>query len=383
MLRIAMTCFNVEGRGTYLRAFKFATELKKLGHSPTVIATNRSGFTINEKIVHGVEVVTFPDLLVGPLRSGWDAFDALLRVNWLRKRKFDIVHAFESRPTAILPALYLHNQGAALYTDWCDWFGMGGAVEERPNPIIRSVLRPIETFFEEHYRIRAKGTTVICTTLKNKALQLGIPLSKIRILPNGLDDSDIHPIPSNEARRLLGLPDSDFIIGYLGASFFRDAQLMMNAFLRIRKMIPHAKLLQIGRSNYEVLRGKDIRITGEVSQRDLNLFLSACDICWLPLRNSNANHGRFPLKISNYLAAGKPVVATNVGDLGPFITQNSVGLISEDTPNAIAENAFRLFNQPDLIREYSENALNLVKDPHYSWARRTRELEDMYNDTYD
>jgi glycosyltransferase involved in cell wall biosynthesis len=54
--------------------------------------------------------------------------------------------------------------------------------------------------------------------------------------------------------------------------------------------------------------------TGPLAYDQINPYLSACDVCWLPLCDSGANRGRFPFKLGDYMAVGKPVVATAVGD---------------------------------------------------------------------
>ena len=377
-MKILMTCFNIVGRGTYLRALKLATSLQQQGHQLTILATNSSGSKVMETWVDGVLVVTAPGLLQGSLRSGWDVYDILRRIFWLRGHNFDIVHAFESRPTAIYPALYMQKKGTALFTDWCDWFGRGGSVEERPNPVIRAVLRPVETFYEEHFRPYALGTTVICSTLYARAVQLGISPRTVLQIPNGLDVTSIKPMNRMAARRALGLADADFMIGYVGASFKRDLELMLSAFDQIVQQIPTAKLVHIGRTNYDAPPGGRVVSTGSISETQLNLYLAACNVCWLPLSDTNANRGRFPLKLSNYLAAGRPVVATSVGDLRPFFHQHMVGLLANPDPNDLTTQIVRLFRDPDLAEGYGRNARLTSEDPQNGWSQRAEELQNHY-----
>jgi len=172
-----MLVFNAVGKGTYWRAFHLARHLVLRGHQVTLMAmSKRRRLSLSVRVDEGVTIVESPDLLWGPLRSGWDLWEASRRIQWLRGHRFDLVHAFEARPTVLLPALYMQDrQKTPLVMDWCDWFGRGGSVEERPNRLVRTLLRPVETFFEEHFRTRAAGTTVICTTLYQKAVELGVP----------------------------------------------------------------------------------------------------------------------------------------------------------------------------------------------------------------
>jgi hypothetical protein len=173
-MRILHLVFSQTDKGSYWRAFHFGRELAGRGHDVTLMSTSpdRRG-RMRVRPLEGMTHVETPDLFNGPLRSGWDPWNTLRRMLWLRNRPFDLIYAFEARPTVIYPALLLRRtRKIPLVLGWSDWFGRGGSVEERPNPIVRGLLRGIETFHEEHFRTRADGTTAICSTLRDKALAL-------------------------------------------------------------------------------------------------------------------------------------------------------------------------------------------------------------------
>ncbi|MDW7755827.1 MAG: glycosyltransferase, partial [Brevefilum sp.] len=129
-MNILMITFNPTGRGTYFRAYQFARELVNLQYSVTLLTTAPSRKTgLKTWQEHGIQLVEFPALLPGPFRSGWDPLNIYMRLRWLKGRRFDIVHAFESRPSVIYPALKARRNRARLVLDWCDWFGKGGSVE--------------------------------------------------------------------------------------------------------------------------------------------------------------------------------------------------------------------------------------------------------------
>jgi hypothetical protein len=132
-MRILYLVYNTIGKGTYWRALHFARHLVKHNHAVTLVTTARQRKRgIAESVLDGVEVVEMPDLLTGSLRSGWDLWNTVHRLQWLRGAHFDLVHAFEARPTVLLPALYLkYRQQTPLVFDWADWLGRGGSVEER------------------------------------------------------------------------------------------------------------------------------------------------------------------------------------------------------------------------------------------------------------
>jgi glycosyltransferase involved in cell wall biosynthesis len=381
-MKILMLAFNQVHQGTYWRAFCLARELVRRGHQVTLMATskqNRGKCITREE--EGVELVETPDLFSGALRSGWDPWNTLRRIAWLRGRKFDLVHAFESRPTVIFPALYIHNQGVPLVMDWADWFGKGGSVEERPNPIVRALLRPVETFFENHYRTRAVRTTVICSALYEKAIQLGVPDETILRLPNGADINSRELYPVAEARLAVGLPPNEPVIGYVGTIFPKDAQLMVDAFEIVLRHLPSARLVIAGYCRYDVRSGvsrpENVIQTGFLDNRTLNQYLSSCDLFWLPLRDSNANRGRFPYKLTDYMALNRPVVATTVGDIPEILNNEGIGLLSPDSAQPFAECTLQLLANPGQREEMGRKARKLA-ETRFSWKEISVELETLY-----
>jgi glycosyltransferase involved in cell wall biosynthesis len=384
-VNVLMLLFGPVGKGTYWRALHLARSLSARGHTFTLLATARGrrlGFRARPDQLPAVTIVEAPDIIGGPLRYGWDPWNALARLAWIRRRHFDLVHGFESRPTVILPALCAQRRrGIPLVLDWCDWFGRGGSVEERPNRLVRALFRPLETVFEEHFRADADGTTVINTTLYRRAIQLGVAPDRILRLPNGCDVEGLRPIPKAEARRALGWASDLPVIGYVGAIFQRDAVLMARAFDRIRQTEHKAELLLAGYCNVAVEElvqaPAAVRRTGHLTYEQINLHLAACDVCWLPLCDSGANRGRYPLKVNDYMAIGRPVVATAVGDVADLIRRGGFGLLATDQPGALAEKVLTLLHDP-AQREIMGRRARRLAETEMTWDQMSHHLERFY-----
>jgi glycosyltransferase involved in cell wall biosynthesis len=382
-MRILMLVFNQVGQGTYWRAYHLGRYLARRGHAVTLMATSRQKRTgTHVSQCQGITLVQSPDLFSGALRSGWDPWNTLNRINWLRGQTFDLIHAFESRPTVIYPAIYLKKRNnIPLIMDWADWFGRGGSVEERPNPLVRTTLRPVETFFEEHFRSRAKRTTVICSLLEKKAISLGVPPETILNLPNGADTENLLVLDLADARRQVGLPQDAFIIGYVGSIFQRDAALMAAAFDDLTERLPQTHLVVAGYCPLDlrpmVKKPDHIIQTGYLQLPMLNIYLAASNVFWLPLCDSSANRGRFPLKLTDYLAIGRPIVATAVGDVQIVMQQNGVGLLCQPVSADLAEKTMTLFNDSELRRTLGEQARRIAEE-RFDWKNLAVQLEDLY-----
>jgi len=382
-MNLLMLVFNQVNRGTYWRAFQFARRLCQRGHSVTLIATSSDEhFLIHSREVQeNLTLVEAPDLLSGSLRSGWDFWNTITRIAWLRGKSFDLIHAFESRPTVIFPALYLHARSIPLILDWADWLGKGGSVEERSNPLIRTILRPIETYFELHFRTRANGTTVICSSLLEKAIGLGVNPDSILCLRNGADIDRLKSISKKEARSRVGIDDNDLVIGYVGSIFHDDALFLGEAFDRVSTTNPETRLLIAGYCPFEikslVLRPEKVIQTGPLSDEDLNLYLAASDVFWLPLRNSIANRGRFPYKFTDYLAIGRPIIATSIGDIPLLFADGEIGWLSIDDPGSFSQTTIKLLNDPKTCEVMGRKAREIAES-EFSWEVFTNELESFY-----
>ena len=374
---------NMVGQGTYWRAFYIGRHLARRGHEVTLMATSPTRrFGIKVKIQDGIKVVEMPDMLPGPLRSGWDPWNVINRIFWIRGKKYDLVHAFESRPTVIYPALFLTRcKDIPLIMDWADWFGKGGSVEERPNQFLRATLRPVETYFEDNFRTNANGSTVICTKLREKAITLGVSKGTILILPNGSDIERIQPGQKMNSRERVQLSKDAFIIGYVGSIFWRDAHLLAESFNLVFKRIPNAILLIIGKSKLDISKfieyPEAVIQTGYVNDQYLNDYLASCDICWLPLSNTNANQGRFPLKINDYLAAGRPIVATAVGDIPYIFKHGDIGLLSSSEAQAFAKQTILLHDDRSAWKSMGGQARQLA-ETYYNWENISVKLEKFY-----
>jgi glycosyltransferase involved in cell wall biosynthesis len=385
-MRVLMILYNMTNKGTYWRGRFLSRSLAKRGHDMTFMITspqNRHRFHVQRDPEDNVLIVETPDLLSGPLRSGWDVTAAMKRIQWIKRQpSFDLIHAFESRPVVLLPARYLqHNRGLPLVLDWADWFGKGGSVEERSSRLIRTILRPVETYFEERYRTKADYTTVINSFLGQRAIDLGVDPETILHISNASAAEEFKPILKEKARDIIGWSHDIPVVGYIGAIFWRDAVLMASAFDILRESMPEARLLVAGYCQIPVegmVKDSDSVIrTGPIRTEQISHYLSACDVCWLPYRDSGANRGRFPGKLYDYMAIGKPVVTTDIGDTGKLVKEGQFGLTTTDDPEDHARQLQRLLEDPDLMQQMGERARTLAETDHH-WDRRGEMLETFY-----
>jgi glycosyltransferase involved in cell wall biosynthesis len=373
-MRFLFLNHNVAHRGaTFFRAYAVGQQLTLLGHEVTLVSTSASSrFALQSKVSAGVTVVESPAIFPGRARSGWDPLDVVRRVLWCRSPRLssiDVIHAFDSRPTVIIPALALRRRsGARLVIDWADWWGRGGTIEERPtSALVRSLVRGPETYFEESFRTRADATTVISRALRERALALGVPSETISILPSGSDIESIRPLDRAEARRESGLSEQGPIVGYLGAVLRRDHALLASTITELVRRRDDLRFLLIGNPGIPLPEHPRIIRTGFVPRDRLPYVLGACDVFLLPLVDSIANRGRWPSKINDYLAAGRPVVASAVGDIADLFARARIGALAGSETAALVTACLGLVDDPGRAAEIGRNARTLA-ETELSWG---------------
>lgn len=376
-LRILFNVFNTYGKGTYRRAFFFAKELVRIGEKVDLLCSSKDRKK-HEIEIDGVRIIELPNLFVGSIVNGYEPYNIILRCVWAINTNYDIVHSFETRPSVLLSSLISKYKGAIWVVDWADWFGKGGAVEERENLFLKTLLRPIETFFENS-RKYASGITVISKFLRERSLLLGFSPQRVIYLPNGALPQEFQKNNTSNIKEVLNLPIGSQVIGYVGAAFSQDIELMMSAFEIVIASSPNVYLLWVGGNDSSTMvRRRNVICTGYVSENVLADYFQVCDVFWLPLRKSNANTARLPLKLMDYLASGKPIIATKVGDIPDIIADNQVGLLVEDNAKEIASVTIQLLSNEKMRIEYGRNSLELVKKK-YKWSTLCLQLREFYS----
>ena len=376
-----MVVLNQIEKGTYWRAFQFAKHLSIRGNKVTLIATSpTSRVRLTEHQINGISIIEAPDMLPGMLRSGWDPLATIRRIIWLDEKKFDIVHSFESRPVVIYPALKAKQNGAFLIMDWCDYLGRGGSVEVRTNVFIKTFLRPFETYYENRFRKVAAGTTVINSFLQQKAISMGVQLDTTKIIYNGCT-THFKVLDKNTSRELLRLPTDETIIGFVGGLHEGDTRFMAQAFNNVLINNRKSKLLLVGNFNRNIekyiSKPQAVIRTGTIEHDDIYGFLSACDVCWLPLQDNDTNRGRLPLKLNNYMSAGRPTISTKVGDLEKIINENKLGIVTSCNPVQFAEETINLLSDKQKL-EYLGISARQAAETLFSWETMTISLESFY-----
>lgn len=182
-------------------------------------------------------------------------------------------------------------------------------------------------FLERFIEARAlkKSDIVACVSkdVADKLVQMGIEEKKILISPMAVDPFLFDQQINTELRKELGLNDK-IVIGWTGSfRSFHGLDLLVKAFQRVNMREPKSRLLLIGdgfeRNSLEDLV-KELQLsdavifTGKLPFAKIPSYVAAFDIAVVSARSSEGFHYS-PLKLREYLMAGKPVLAPFAGDI--------------------------------------------------------------------
>lgn len=370
------------------RSFAMARVMARAGHEVTLLVTaNERKRDLTLHFDKGVHIVEAPDLLWGRLRSGWDPYAALQRHRYLsqNRRPYDFVHCFETRPATIYPALHYSRQhGTALLTDWNDWWGRGGIIQELRPRWYRWLFGWLETYYEEAFRRRGCGLTVISAALKTRAQDLSVCSDSILHLPGGVfcDEFPVRPVLA--CREKMGLPITGPILGFSSLDSHLDMDILFDTLRLVKRKIRNVHVLITGHvsetmraraAEYGIL--KQLIFTGLVPHAELSWYLGCADVFLLPFPDRVYNRGRWPNKLGEYMSLGRPTVTNDVGDVGQLFRENRVGLIAEWSAEDFARKILYLLQYPIIARQIGREA-RWVAVNKYEWSVLGKKLESFY-----
>ena len=382
-MKILFLNHNVKGRGTYVRCFQFARHLVRFDHSVTILtSTPEYIFTPSKEFIEGVEIISMPDILGYRARNGGlGPIDTFLRCGFLLDRKFDIVENFDHRPAVLYPALvskYLCK--TPLISEWTDLHGIGGSLSNRPQ-YLQKIIGFYENITERKSKKLAEKLIVISIGLKNLAIKLGIPESKIVRIPGGADIDRIVPVPKDKARHKFGLPQNAKLIGYTGYSHY-NMDIFLGAISIVQKRMKDVWLVTTGEilseKNRKYLLKQDRFIElGFLSSEEYAAFLPCMDLFVFPYADKSINISRWPNKIGDYMAAGRPVITNRTGEMIEIYKKNNIGLLASDDPKDFADKIMDILSDDEQCAELGRNARKTA-EKYYDWKLLSKELEACF-----
>jgi glycosyltransferase involved in cell wall biosynthesis len=206
----------------------------------------------------------------------------------------------------------------------------------------------------------------------------GVPESRILAVPNGIDlDAFAKPESSETARRRLGISDKRVVM-YVGSlEGWKGVETLFEA---ARALSDDIRFVVIGGGEKELPRLRErhprVLFLGERPYRELADNLAAADVCVLPntAKDTVSLLYTSPLKLFAYMAAGKPIVASDIPSIREIAGDTAL-FVPPDDPRALAAGIQELFDNPDRAHQLAAAARERVQA--FSWDARARAILDF------
>ena len=357
--------FNVGG--TESQAVELARRLPPIGYEVTVGCLKREGPLEDRLQGIGIAIREFRS------RNGIDSpsgLRQLLRMSWFL-RSFDIVHTHDLWSNLIgVPAARLAGVPAIVSSRrdlshfewyqgrrrvWMKWIqNLGGAVMTNAVPIREGLVR--EDRFDP---------------------------CKVRVIHNGVDIAKFKSARNDRARLFPEVGDGMLVV--LVGNMHTDVKghpWLISSARAVREQFPDTRFVLVGDGEQRSIFEKQARDLGVMHnflflgrRSDIPDILASCDLAVLPSRAEG-----LPNAVLEYLAAGLPVVVSQVGGNAELVQDGVTGiLVPPEDSAALSAALLKLLSEPALARRLAQAGQEFTVR-NFSFERLVQEVDALYTD---
>jgi glycosyltransferase involved in cell wall biosynthesis len=320
--------------------------------------------------------------------------DVIPLERWLPPPVMKYLTGVQALTWAWYSARVARGEGAQLYLTrdlWSAWWLTG-----RGLPVVVEIHIPPEGpgrhLLPSLGRRRSLISAVALTDRgREQLVAAGVPSRRVTILRSGVDLSDYSELPDRrECRRLCGLPCDRPVVGYVGR--FQTMGIEKG----IPELIRSVGLLRSGRgldpllvcvggpmdpvAGYQALArecglGPDsVLFHDRVPSARVPTWVGALDVAVVPSPAvAHFTEYASPLKIFECMAAGTPIVATDLPAHRELLAHGRTAwLVQPGSPGALAEGISTLLSDPALREVIASRARTTVAA--FDWRRRAERI---------
>jgi glycosyltransferase involved in cell wall biosynthesis len=206
--------------------------------------------------------------------------------------------------------------------------------------------------------------------IRRKFIALGLDEDRVTVIPNGVDTSLFYPTP---------LPEEPVVL-YYGTFQPHRARLLLEVTEVLARKKRDVKFLLIGdipssvRYRLQRVAENRVEMPGFVEHDLLPRYIQMARVCILPQDRSLGLGGS--LKLLEYMASGRPVVATNVDESFP-LKESGAGIVTDIDAEAMAEAIIRLLDDDKLAEELTRKGIEYAQK--YDWNKMVDDYVRLFH----
>ncbi len=230
---------------------------------------------------------------------------------------------------------------------------------------------------------RAEAIIAISNILKDYYIELGVKAEKIHVIPNGADPEKFRPCEKPAGMIKKYALQEKIVIGWIGSlvGWSGIENLIAMALHVLENYSNVAFLLVGGGANKEFFQEKlhiknyapRVILAGTVPHNEVPQYLACMDVVLAP-------YPKLPfwypssLKIFEYMAAGKAVIASDIGQVGEVIKDGENGLlIDPEVGAALLQKTVSLIENEALRKRLGVQARREVLEK-YTWEQQAKKI---------
>jgi glycosyltransferase involved in cell wall biosynthesis len=247
-------------------------------------------------------------------------------------------------------------------------------------------LKPIARLAEKLALRAAERVFVFTPQMKQYTERMGVQSGRIDVFKSGVGQEIFQAgVDGTNRRTELGIGPDEWVLFFMGWLYdFSGLRQIFQSIANDPTQLDAARLLVVGDGDiYTELKSiiekhnlaPKILMTGKRPYKEIPALLATADVCLMPSLENNTTRDIVPMKVYEYLAVKRPLVATRLpGMLAEFGTESGI-LYTSDPLDALKQ-ALSLCKKPDEVIARSKAGRKFAEQ-HADWEKTIDMFEEI------
>lgn len=226
--------------------------------------------------------------------------------------------------------------------------------------------------------------TVVSPHLKRKIVAMGIDEGKVVVLPNAIDPRDYGDKgPTSGLRKRWGFTEREVVFGFIGWFVkWHRLDFLLQTFAQVVAEMPDARLVFVGEGTLkgeleQLVSGLKLSdkvvFAGAVPHEDIPAAIAAFDVALVP----HSNEYRSPIKLFEYMASGRAVLAPATEPIEMVVTSGANGLLFKPLDSAdLKSKMLQLAHDPRLREQLARQGKSDAFEK-YTWRHNAERIVSL------